>query len=300
MRVHILGSGSDGNAIVLEGPQQSIIVDAGFGIRELARRMKLVDVAPESVSALIVTHEHADHVRGASASARRWSWPVYATAGTLKTGDRHQAARATRERMSDTGSGMAESGMPISMSIEPSAKGVKKKKIVKHVVASNSDAIIGDFSVRFIKAPHDAREPIALVATLRSTGQRVGIAYDVGHLSERFIKSFANCDMLLLESNHDAQLLRTGPYPWSVKQRVAGPNGHLSNAECALMARECVHRGLRHVVLCHLSQVNNRPEIALRAMRASLRGAGFRGTLQAAPQHSTITLGGAAQMELAL
>lgn len=302
MRVHILGSGSDGNAIVLEGSQQSILVDCGFGIREMARRMKLVDVAPESVSALIVTHEHADHVRGASASARRWSWPVYATAGTLKKGDRHQAPGSNRQRMSEVGSQMAETGMPISMSLEPSSgkQGAGKKKIVKHVVASNSDAIIGDFSVRFIKAPHDAREPIALVATLRSTGQRVGIAYDIGHLSERFIKSFAGCDMLLLESNHDAQLLRTGPYPWSVKQRVAGPNGHLSNAECALMARECVHRGLRHVVLCHLSQVNNRPEIALRAMRSALRGVGFRGTLQAAPQHSTVTLGGAAQMELAL
>jgi phosphoribosyl 1,2-cyclic phosphodiesterase len=161
--------------------------------------------------------------------------------------------------------------------------------------------LLDDFWIRFIKAPHDAREPVSLVVTERATGQRVGIAYDIGHLTERFIKSFSDCDMLLVESNHDPQLLRTGPYPWSVKQRVAGPNGHLSNAECALMARDCVHRGLRHVVLCHLSQVNNRPEIALRAMRSALRGAGFRGTLQAAPQHSTVTLGGgAAQMELAL
>jgi phosphoribosyl 1,2-cyclic phosphodiesterase len=95
-------------------------------------------------------------------------------------------------------------------------------------------------------------------------------------------------------------MLRTGPYPWSLKQRVAGPNGHLSNAEAALMARTCVHRGLRHVVLCHLSQVNNRPEIALKEMRTALRGSGFRGALQASPQHSTLTLGGRMQMELAL
>ena len=141
---------------------------------------------------------------------------------------------------------------------------------------------------------------MSLVATVRSTGERVGIAYDVGHLSERFIRSFSECDVLLLESNHDSQLLRTGPYPWSVKQRVAGPNGHLSNAECALMARDCVHRGLRHLVLCHLSQINNRPELALRAMRTALRGVGFRGALQAAPQHSIVTLGGPAQIEMAL
>jgi phosphoribosyl 1,2-cyclic phosphodiesterase len=292
VRVHVLGSGSEGNAIVVEGAQQRILVDAGFGMRELARRLNSVDVAPESISALIVTHEHADHVCGAGASARRWQWPVYATAGTLKVSS--DGRRAT-----------GESALPVSVAIEPRSaprlEARKKKKIVKHVVDTKTEVLLDDFWIRFIKAPHDAREPVSLVVTERATGQRVGIAYDIGHLTERFIKSFSDCDMLLLESNHDPQLLRTGPYPWSVKQRVAGPNGHLSNAECALMARDCVHRGLRHVVLCHLSQVNNRPEIALRAMRSALRGAGFRGTLQAAPQHSTVTLGGgAAQMELAL
>jgi len=295
MRVHVLGSGSEGNAIVLEGPRQRILVDAGFGIRELARRMKSLDVAPESISALIVTHEHIDHVRGAGASARRWNWPVYATAGTL-----------TRQKRGtgDGGRGTGESAMPISVSIEqsprPHDRFPKRKKIVKHVVDTKTDVQFDDFSIRFIKAPHDAREPVSLVATVKSTGERVGIAYDIGHLTERFIRSFSECDMLLLESNHDAQLLRTGPYPWSVKQRVSGPNGHLSNAECALMAREISHRGLRHVVLCHLSQINNRPEIALRSMRTALRSAGFKGSLQVAQQHSTMTLGGAAQIELAL
>jgi phosphoribosyl 1,2-cyclic phosphodiesterase len=289
MRVHILGSGSEGNAIVLESANQRIMVDAGFGVRELARRLKTAGVEPESVSALIVTHEHVDHVRGAGAAARRWNWPVYATAGTLKVSG--SGSRAT-----------GETTLPASVAIDriPTARTARKKRVVKHVVDTKSEVQLDDFSVRFIKAPHDAREPVSMIVTVRSTGERVGIAYDVGHLTERFIRSFSACDVLLLESNHDAQLLRTGPYPWSVKQRVAGPNGHLSNAECALMARDCVHRGLRHLVLCHLSKINNRPEIALRAMRSALRGAGFRGTLQAAPQHSTVTLGGAAQIELAL
>jgi phosphoribosyl 1,2-cyclic phosphodiesterase len=297
MRVHVLGSGSDGNAIVIESAHQRILVDAGFGIRELARRLKSVDIAPESVSALIVTHEHADHVRGAGAAARRWNWPVYATAGTLK------AKGSEHRRMVDGGGRTSEASIPLSVAIDrpPSQDSARKKKrVVKHIVDTRTEVQFDDFSVRFIKAPHDAREPVSLVATVKSTGERVGIAYDIGHLTERFIQSFSDCDMLLLESNHDAQLLRTGPYPWSVKQRVAGPNGHLSNAECGLMARELSHRGLRHLVLCHLSQVNNRPEIALRAMRTVLRGAGFRGALQAAPQHSTMTLGGAAQIELAL
>jgi phosphoribosyl 1,2-cyclic phosphodiesterase len=298
MRVHVLGSGSEGNAIVLESPHQRILVDAGFGVRELARRMKSVDVAPESVSALIVTHEHVDHVRGAGAAARRYNWPVYATAGTLK------AKGSEHRRTADGRKQMGEASIPISVAIEPRSNPAddirKKRRVVKHIVDTRTDVQFDDFSIRFIRAPHDAREPISLVATVKSTGERVGIAYDIGHLTERFIRSFSECDMLLLESNHDAQLLRTGPYPWSVKQRVAGPNGHLSNAECALMAREVSHRGLRHLVLCHLSQINNRPEIALRAMRAALRGAGFRGALQAAPQHATMTLGGAAQIELAL
>jgi phosphoribosyl 1,2-cyclic phosphodiesterase len=299
MRVHVLGSGSEGNAILLETPHQRILVDAGFGVRELVRRMKSIDVAPESVSALIVTHEHADHVRGAGAAARRYNWPVYATAGTLKAKGSEQS-----RRMADGRGRMGEASIPLSVAIEPrstTADGVRKKKrVVKHIVDTKTEVHLDDFSIRFIKAPHDAREPISLVATVKSTGERVGIAYDIGHLTERFIRSFSDCDMLLLESNHDSQLLRAGPYPWSVKQRVSGPNGHLSNAECALMARETTHRGLRHLVLCHLSQVNNRPEIALRAMKTTLRGCGFRGTLQAAPQHSTMTLGGAAQIELAL
>jgi phosphoribosyl 1,2-cyclic phosphodiesterase len=297
MRVHILGSGSEGNAIVLESNQQVILVDAGFGVRELARRLRSVNVEPEAVSALIVTHEHHDHVRGAGAAARRWHWPIYATAGTLRPRDKGRVSMADGRRA------MGENSLPISLSIEPpaaKAAAPKRRKIVKHIVDTHTQVELEDFSIRFVKAPHDAREPVALVATAKSTGERVGIAYDLGHLTERFIRHFADVDVLVLESNHDSAMLRTGPYPWSLKQRVAGPNGHLSNAEAALMARSCVHRGLRHVVLCHLSQVNNRPEIALKAMRTALRGSGFRGSLLAAPQHSTLTLGGAAQIELAL
>jgi phosphoribosyl 1,2-cyclic phosphodiesterase len=288
MRVHILGSGSEGNATVIESDRECILIDAGFGIRELGRRLKSVNIEPESVTALIVTHEHQDHVRGAGAAARRWNWPVYATAGTLK-------------QKTDGRRGTGESARPISVAVDSGPAVVRKKKrIVKHVVGTQHEVQLEDFTLKFVKAPHDAREPVALIVTARSTGERVGIAYDVGHLTERFINHFAHVDFLILESNHDGAMLRTGPYPWSLKQRVAGPNGHLSNAEAALMARTCAHRGLRHLVLCHLSQVNNRPELALKTMRSALRGSGFRGALQAAPQHSTLTLGGAAQIELAL
>lgn len=290
MKVHILGSGSEGNATVIQSDRECILVDAGFGMRELARRLKSVHVEPEMVTALIITHEHQDHVSGAGASARRWNWPVFATAGTLK-------AKGNGNRTS------TEASPPVPVAIEPASMGKRKKRIVKHVVDTQREVETEDFRLRFVKAPHDAREPVALIATTKSTGESVGIAYDIGHISERFIKYFADVDVLVLESNHDVEMLRAGPYPWSLKQRVAGPNGHLSNAEAALMARTCVHRGLQHLVLCHLSQVNNRPEVALKTMKSALRGTGFRGTLLAAPQHSTLTLGGggrATQMELAL
>jgi phosphoribosyl 1,2-cyclic phosphodiesterase len=290
MRVHILGSGSEGNAIVIESERQRILVDAGFGVRELSRRLRLVDVEPETVTALIVTHEHHDHVRGAGAAARRYQWPVYATAGTLK-------AKGGAKRVA------GESEVPKAVAIDrdpPKPAARSRKRIVKHVVNTQQEVELDDFTLRFVKAPHDAREPVAIIATTKSTGERVGIAYDLGHLTERFIRQFSDLDVLVLESNHDSAMLRTGPYPWSLKQRVAGPNGHLSNAEAALMARSCVHRGLRHVVLCHLSHVNNRPDIAIKTIRSALRGTGFRGALQVAPQHSTLTLGGAAQIELAL
>jgi phosphoribosyl 1,2-cyclic phosphodiesterase len=235
------------------------MVDAGFGVRELSSRMAASDVDPTTISALIVTHAHGDHGGGALAAARKWEWPVYATTGTLtQLGD----------------------GRPRA----PSVTARRRRAFVRHAVDTRSRLLLDDFSIQFLPAPHDAREHVALVVTILSTGDRVGIVYDLGHATERLVRQFADVDVLLLESNYDEAMLRSGPYPWSVKQRVAGPLGHLSNVEAGMMARECIHRGLRHLVLCHLSETNNRPTIAMRAMKSALRGSGFRGTLTLAAQ----------------
>lgn len=263
MRVHVLGSGSRGNAVVLESGTQRILIDAGFGPRALALRMRAAGVEPESVSALVITHEHSDHISGAAAAAARWRWRVYGTEGTLG----HLDAGATAP-------------VPI-----------------------RREVVLDDFQLRLVRTPHDAREPVALVATCRATGARVGIAYDLGHVTPRFASLFADVDILLLESNHDEELLRAGPYPRVVKERVAGPHGHLSNGEAGTMARACVHKGLRHIVLCHLSQTNNRPEVALETVRAALHGSDFRGALHAASQHAPMTVSvgrGGAPVQLAL
>jgi phosphoribosyl 1,2-cyclic phosphodiesterase len=254
VRIHILGSGSRGNAIVLESGEDRVLIDAGFGPRVLAHRMRAAAIEPESVSAMVVTHEHTDHIRGAAAAARRWRWPLHATQGTLRS--------LARTR-----------GLGVS------------------VVEPRHELVVGGVSLHFVRVPHDATEPIALVATAHSSGARVGVVYDVGHVTPRLAAPFADLDVLLLESNHDDEMLRHGPYPRVVQERIAGPRGHLSNADAGLMALACVHRGLRHLVLCHLSQHNNRPDVALRSMRRMLRGTAFRGTLHAADQDRTLTLG---------
>jgi phosphoribosyl 1,2-cyclic phosphodiesterase len=267
MKVHVLGSGSGGNAVVLDTGRERVLVDAGFSPRRLKERMQRVGLTPESVSALIITHEHGDHICGARFAAARWNWPVYATAGTLH-GGRWRKARVE--------------------AVEP-----------------RREFALEDLSIRFVRTPHDAREPVAIVATARSSGARVGIAYDLGHATPRFVNHFTEVDVLLLEANHDDEMLRTGPYPWPVKQRVAGMRGHLSNHAAGAMARACVHRELRHIVLCHLSQTNNVPEVAMRAVRGALRGSGFRGTMHAADQDVPLSVSvghgrSSAQLSLAI
>jgi phosphoribosyl 1,2-cyclic phosphodiesterase len=252
MKVHVLGSGSGGNAVVLETGRETVLVDAGFSPRRLKERMQRVGVSPEQVTALLLTHEHGDHISGARFAAARWNWLVYGTPGTLRGGR------------------------------------WRKTKVLP--VEPRRELALEDLTFRFVRTPHDAREPVALVATSRSSGVRVGIAYDLGHVTQRFADHFADVDVLLLEANHDEEMLRTGPYPWPVKQRVAGPRGHLNNGDAGAMARSCAHHGLRHLVLCHLSRTNNVPEVAIHTVRRALRGSGFRGTVQAADQDEPLTV----------
>ncbi len=299
MKVHALGSGSAGNAIILETGRQRILVDAGFGVRELATRMKALDVHPASVSALVVTHEHGDHDRGAIAAARRWGWPIYGTAGTLS-----RLRDSRRERRSGSlddrtcRGGSTDSARATESTVGHTTPA--RRSLKRHVIDIRRELSLDDLTVRFFRTPHDASEPVALVATSRSTGERVGIAYDIGHVTESLVRHLSGLDILLLESNHDDAMLRSGPYPWPVKQRIAGPLGHLSNVEAASIARSCAHARLRHLLLCHISRTNNTPERALAAVRGALRGTGYRGTLRAASQDEPVTLGRAVQMELAL
>jgi len=251
LRVTVLGSGSRGNAILVDGTESSILIDAGFSARTLLKRMTAVGRRPEQVSALLLTHEHTDHASGAGAACARWQWPLHATAGTLGA-------------------------------LQDSADGCPPNASALHT--SHPNAIDG-FDVSACVVPHDARECAALVITDRCSGLRVGIALDLGTVPATLPAAFERLDLLVVESNHDERMLSDGPYPWTLKQRIGGGLGHLSNGVAAAFAAGCAHRGLRGIVLAHLSETNNTPEHALTRSRDALRRSGWkRDGIWAAPQ----------------
>lgn len=233
MRAWVLGSGSRGNAVVLESAGAAVLVDAGFPAPELAARLARIGVAPEAVEALLLTHEHTDHVRGACAAARRWGWAVYATAGTI----------AACPALARVGATVLDPAEPVQLS---------------------------ELSVRAVPTPHDAAEPVALVATSRGSGARAAVAYDLGHTSAPLREALREVDVLVLEANHDEGMLRAGPYPPAVRHRIAGAHGHLSNRAAAAVARACAGPRLAHVVLAHLSASCNDPALAHREVATAL------------------------------
>jgi phosphoribosyl 1,2-cyclic phosphodiesterase len=247
VKLWVLGSGSRGNALLLEVGEERLLIDAGFPARHLAHRLALVGVAPQSIGRVVVTHEHHDHVRGIASAVRRWKWTVHATAGTIANCPALAAAGARTWSRGET-------------------------------------LQLGDLELEAVPVAHDAGEPIAVVATSRRSGVRVGIAHDVGRLSQRLRTAFLNLDVLVLESNHDREMLRLGPYPGVVQDRISGGRGHLPNESAAELAGECVHAGLRQVVLAHLSQHCNSPELAMGAMRRVLARTRFRGRVQLTSQ----------------
>ena len=252
MKLWALGSGSKGNAILIECQGSRVLVDCGFGTRTLAGRLKTIGIAPQSIEACFVTHEHSDHVKGVAAAAKKWGWAIHATAGTVKGGGRALAgARVKRFKPGE--------------SIE-----------------------LGEMTVASTATPHDANESVGFVVTSRSTGARAGLFYDIGHVSRAIANACQSLDILMLESNHDDDMLRNGPYPRWLQARIACPTGHLSNYDSGAFARDAVTRALNHLVLAHLSENCNTPRVALAAMRGALARTRFHGTLTAARQDAVV------------
>jgi phosphoribosyl 1,2-cyclic phosphodiesterase len=234
LRVGVLGSGSGGNAVVIESGKRRILLDAGFSARELGKRMKLLGVDPSGVEALVLTHEHQDHCKGADGFAKKFKVPVYATEGTLAgTWLREDVARSAV---------LIRSGEPFE---------------------------VAGFRIEPFLIPHDAREPVGFVVE-DPLGRRVGLVADLGCRTSLAWGRLQDLDVLLLETNHDLDMLRNGPYPWSLKQRVAGRHGHLSNRDAADGLPELINDRLRWVALYHLSRTNNLPALAAAAIGEAL------------------------------
>lgn len=238
LRAAILGSGSAGNSIVVGSESGYVLLDAGFSCRELERRLQGVGVATESLRAVVLTHEHGDHCRGAERLARVYDLPLFATRGTLE-GCRFSQPRKVRL-------------VPIS---------------------SGVPFMVDGLEVEAFPVSHDAREPVGLVVA-DGRGRRLGLVSDLGSSSETVRRRLRGVDILVHETNHDLEMLRTGPYPWSLKRRVASDRGHLSNQAAADDIHELVGERLRWIVLYHLSRTNNLPALAARAVSEVLNKTG--------------------------
>lgn len=249
MRVASLGSGSRGNSILLEAGSTRVLVDAGFSGAEIERRLGILGIDPSSVAGIVLTHEHRDHTSGAGVAARRWNWPLFLT------------------RTTATACG-------------PLLKGSE----VLHLFERERPFEIGDITFHPFSTCHDAADPVAIAAVHGDGGVKVGVATDLGRATAPVRSALTGCHFLVLESNHDEAMLRESPYPWSVKQRIGGSRGHLSNRLAAELAVEVAHPELGGILLAHLSDECNEPEAARSITRDWLRRRGFRGSVDVASQ----------------
>lgn len=220
----VLGSGSRGNAAVIHNGRQSVLIDAGFSAKELTRRLELIDLDPGTLSAVVVSHEHSDHVRGLRVFAQRFGLPIFANRGTA-TVLRHRDSKLTQLSIFSAGSAFD----------------------------------VGDFRILPFSIPHDANDPVAFV--VETAALRIGVATDMGHVNHLVIHQLKACDALILESNHDIDLLGSSRRPWSLKQRILSRHGHLSNAACAQLIQAIIDRRTRHIVMAHASEECNRYDL---------------------------------------
>ncbi|HEY9224647.1 MAG: MBL fold metallo-hydrolase [Variovorax sp.] len=246
LRFRSLGSGSTGNATLVEatsgGRTSRLLVDCGFGLRRLDARLARAGLAASDLDAVFITHEHGDHIGCVHALSRRERLPVWMSEGTwLATGGHDFEGRLQLAR-------------------------------------DGADFTVGDLSVHPFTVPHDAREPLQLRCT--DGARSLGVLTDLGHVTPYVLAQLAGLDALLLECNHDSEMLAASAYPPFLKLRVGGNYGHLSNAAAAEIARTVHHSGLRHVLAAHLSEQNNRPEIVRRVLAEAL-GAGEQDMLTA-------------------
>lgn len=228
-----LGSGSKGNCTFVGTPLTGLVIDCGFSYKELVRRMLEARLSPTRIQGILVTHEHSDHLGGVGVLARKLKVPVYMTEGTGAAGQ--AVLRDLPEWI------RVRPGEPFSL---------------------------GELRIEPVPLPHDAREPVGYAFAWG--GRRWALFTDLGHPTHLVLERARHCDLLLIEANHDEELLINGPYPWPLKQRIRGRQGHLSNTQGVSVVEEVLHPGLKGIALMHLSETNNRPELPYALCRKAL------------------------------
>jgi phosphoribosyl 1,2-cyclic phosphodiesterase len=240
----VLGSGSRGNATFIKTDTVRILIDAGLSRRELAKRLESIGEDPDGIDAVLITHEHNDHGAGLRTLLKELSIKAYLTPGTLK-------------------------------GLQPETFEMEGSEIV--LIAAGVPFTVGDAEIMPFAVPHDANEPTAF--SVFCQGMRITQLTDVGHMAESVVSHLMGADCLILESNHDLEMLRVGPYPWVLKQRLMGRYGHLSNTAVARFIRDQYDGHAAHMVLAHLSERNNHPEVARQEALRALRHRGFNSTV---------------------
>ncbi|MCV2370962.1 MBL fold metallo-hydrolase [Roseateles oligotrophus] len=240
MRFCSLGSGSGGNASLVEASQgitqTRLLVDCGFSLRELTRRLQRVGSSPTELDAIFITHEHGDHSGCALNLAQRYRIPLWTSRGTWRA-----------------------IAPLVAANFDPT---------LLHLIKDGESADLGDIQIDAFAVPHDANEPLHLRCS--DGAQTLGLITDLGHPSASVAQALQGCRALLLECNHDEAMLRASSYPAGLKRRILGSHGHLSNEAAGELLGQCLHPKLKHVIAAHLSESNNSPELAAAALAKTL------------------------------
>jgi phosphoribosyl 1,2-cyclic phosphodiesterase len=255
----ILGSGSSGNCAYVETAEARLLIDAGFSPRQLRLRLASIGRTPENLTGILLTHEHSDHISGLPGLADKLQIPVYCNRGTQ---DGTIWAFKTR---------WASKKEPSLAGLEGTSE--LKRKMDWRLFNTGASFEIGDIQVETFSIPHDAQDPVGFL--VRTPGVNFGFVTDLGHMTKLVIERTRAANVLVLESNHDIKLLQECPRrPWSLKQRILGRHGHLSNEAAAEAAEQIVSASLKHLYLGHLSSECNKPELAQMVMHTCLQRMG--------------------------
>lgn len=237
MYLYSIASGSSGNCIYAGTGESGVLVDVGISMKRVLEGLSEQGLSLENIKAILITHEHTDHISGLGPVLRKAPIPVFATADTIQ-------AIWTKNNMKN---------------IQPD---------LFHSIRPGEEVEWGQMTIHPFSISHDAVDPVCY--TIGYQEQRLGIATDMGCYTDEIIENLAVCDSILLEANHDINLLQVGHYPYALKMRILGDKGHLSNDACARLIKEILHPGLQHIVLGHLSKENNFPELAYQTVTYEL------------------------------